>query len=244
MTETSPRNVAVLGATGSIGRSALEVIAASEGRLRAVALSGHKQLEELSRLAGQHAVKTIVATDAQACDAHDWNGLPGGVRRLTGHEGLEAVVADPTVDIVLAAIVGSAGLRSTWAALEAGKTVALANKETLVMAGPLVDDAGSPSMAGQLIPVDSEHSAIFQALQCGRARRGAAGRAHGQRWAVPHLAGSSRLPQVTVAEALAHPTWDDGPEDHGRFGHDDEQGVGDHRGPLAVRAARPTRSRW
>ena len=111
---------------------------------------------------------------------------------------------------MLAAIVGSAGLESTWAALEHKKTVALANKETLVMAGPLVTQLARERGA-LLLPVDSEHSAIFQALQAGKPARssGSSSRPAAARSAtfLP-----SQLKQVTVAEALEHPTWDMGPK--------------------------------
>ena len=97
----------------------------------------------------------------------DPRDLPAGSELLVGPDALEKTVSRPEVDVVLAAIVGSAGLRSTWAALEAGKTVALANKETLVMAGPLVM-ALAARRGACILPVDSEHSAVFQALQAGR----------------------------------------------------------------------------
>src|SRR5687768_8514760 len=135
---SSPANVAVLGATGSIGVSTLEVIAASEGALRAIALSGHANTELLLEQAQQVRPRWLVVTSADAADAQDWSTLPADVELRIGPDALLDIVTDASVDIVLTAIVGSAGLRGTWAALEAGKTIALANKETLVMAGPLV----------------------------------------------------------------------------------------------------------
>lgn len=207
---SAPRRIAVLGATGSIGRNALEVIQASEGRLQAAALSAHSRLSDLVELAAAHQTPTVVASDSDAADAYHWNGLPGGVRRLSGPEGLEAVVSDPEIDLVLAAIVGSAGLRSTWAALEAGKTVALANKETLVMAGPAIRELIT-SRGGSLIPVDSEHSAVHQALRAGereevhRVVLTASGGPF-RTYPIPQLA------QITVTDALSHPTWQMGPK--------------------------------
>src|SRR5690606_18069500 len=150
-----------------IGTSALEVIAASKGRLRAVALSAHSRLHSLVEQARRHRPRWIVATDEKRAAKHDWNRLPAGTELVIGSTGLEQVAASDDVDVVLAAIVGSAGLRSTWAAVEAKKTVALANKETLAIAGQLVMELARQRGAA-IIPVDSEHSAVHQALQTGR----------------------------------------------------------------------------
>ena len=184
----SPKQVAVLGSTGSIGTSALEVIGASDGQLRAVALSGHSRLEQLVEQAQQHRPSWVVATDEQAASAFDWSGLPQETELLIGAAGLNDVAAQPDVDIVLAAIVGSAGLESTWTALKQGKTVALANKETLVTAGPLVTKLAQQSGA-QMLPVDSEHCAIFQALAGRHTGGGRAAGPDGQRWAFPRVFG-------------------------------------------------------
>src|SRR5205807_629108 len=110
----------------------------------------------------------IVVTDEKTARRARAERLPGSARLLEGVDGIAAMVKDPEVDVVVAAIVGAAGLRGTWLALEAGKTVALANKETLVMAGPLVIELAA-QYGAKLLPVDSEHSAIFQAMQAGRA---------------------------------------------------------------------------
>ncbi len=204
----NPTHVAVLGSTGSIGTSALEVIRASQGRLRAVALSAHRSLGELKRQAQEFRPRWIVASDPQAAEAADWSDLPAGVELLVGPEAVGDVVGREEVDIVLAAVVGSAGLKGTWAALEAGKTVALANKETLVMGGPLVMELAQRH-GGRILPVDSEHSAVFQALQAGRP-------AEVERVVLTASGGPFRnhtkqqLAEVTVAEALAHPTWEMG----------------------------------
>ena len=131
------KRIAVLGSTGSIGTSALEVIAASQGRLRTVALSAHRRLDQLVSQAQQFSPRWVIATDESAAEKFRWSGLPMGTELVVGERGLEQVVAEGEVDVVLAGIVGSAGLRSTWAALHAKKTVALANKETLVMGGEL-----------------------------------------------------------------------------------------------------------
>jgi 1-deoxy-D-xylulose-5-phosphate reductoisomerase len=204
------KNVAVFGSTGSIGRNALEVIAASDGRLNAVALSAYGKLDLLLEQVRQFRPRWVVAADETAAGRFDWSTLPEGTELLTGPNALAKVAAAVEVDVVLAAIVGSAGLRSTWAALEAKKTVALANKETLVMAGGLVKRLAA-ERGGKILPVDSEHSAIFQSLQAGK---------HDEvRRIVLTASGGpfrelspEQLKQVTVDDALNHPTWDMGPK--------------------------------
>ena len=204
------KNVAVLGSTGSIGTNALEVIDASDGRLRAIALSAHGRLGRLLEQAQRLRPRWIVATDEALARRFDWSALPKETQLLIGSQGLIQVAAAAEVDIVLGAIVGSAGLRSTWAALNAKKTVALANKETLVVAGPLLTQLAA-ERGTRILPVDSEPSAIFQALQSGR-------REEVRRIVLTASGGPFRdrsldeLRQVTVDDALLHPTWDMGPK--------------------------------
>ncbi len=204
------KNVVILGSTGSIGTSTLQVIASSQGRLRAYGLSANTNFDLVVRQAIEVRPRWVVATDAEAASRFDWSGLPDGTELLVGQEGVEQAVRGEEVDVVVAAIVGSAGLRGTWAALEAGKNVALANKETLVMAGALVTRLAAKSGA-KILPVDSEHSAVFQALQAGR-------REEVKRIVLTASGGPFRdhtaeaLEQVTVEEALAHPNWDMGPK--------------------------------
>src|SRR5205085_8975803 len=162
-----PKRIAVLGSTGSIGRSTLDVIEASGGELSAVALSAHSQLDQLCAQAKRFRPRWVIATDPDAAAAHDWSQLPRESELVVTLDRLDQIVSGPEVDVVVAAIVGTAGLRSTWAAVEAGKTVALANKETLVVAGPLVMKLAQRS-GSAILPVDSEHSAVFQAMQAGR----------------------------------------------------------------------------
>ena len=203
-------NVAVLGSTGSIGRNTLEVIAGSGGALRVGALSAHSSLDLLVEQAKRFAPRWIAVADALSAASHDWSDLPDGVELLVGPESLETIAACAEIDVVVAAIVGSAGLRGTWAAVEAGKTVALANKETMVVAGPLVT-ALANRRGARIVPVDSEHSAVFQAMQAGR-------RDEVKRVILTASGGPFRnhtheqLAQVTIADALRHPTWTMGPK--------------------------------
>ncbi len=199
------RNIAILGATGSIGQSSLDVIAHSSGRLRAYGLSAHSRLSDLKEQAQRVAPPIVVATDSQLADAQDWSGLPKSTRLLTGIDGLCELASHDEVDVVVSAIVGSAGLHGALAALESGCTLALANKETLVMAGPLVTELAKKNNT-PILPVDSEHSAIFQALQSGQ-------RDELQRVILTASGGPFRtftteqLSHVTAEQALAHPTW-------------------------------------
>ena len=200
-----PMNIAILGSTGSIGRNALEVIAASQGRLRAVALTAHRNIALLREQAKRFEPACVVITDETAADSQSLDGFPPTVQVLVGPEEGTLVARRDDVDTVVSAVVGSAGLRGTWAALDAGKRVALANKESLVMGGELVRDLISRRGA-QLFPIDSEHSAIFQALQCGRA-------SEVRRVILTASGGPFRdyteeeLQNVTIEEALNHPTW-------------------------------------
>jgi 1-deoxy-D-xylulose-5-phosphate reductoisomerase len=171
-------------------------------------MSANSSLAQLCQQAERVRPRWVVATDLAESAGFDWSRLSGDVELLVGREGLERVVSHPDVDVVVVAIVGSVGLRGTWAALEAGKVVALANKETLVMAGPLVMRLAEQRHA-RVLPVDSEHSAIFQAMEGGR-------RADVRRVVLTASGGpfrchsAAQMYDVTVEEALAHPTWDMG----------------------------------
>ena len=205
-----PRRVAVLGSTGSIGRSTLEVIAASEGRFTASLLCGHRSVGPLLEQAAACRPRWLVVTDPTAAASIGPAALPPGTELVVGAERLAELVAAPEIDQVVSAIVGAAGLASTWAAVAAGKPVALANKETLVMAGPLVMRLATQT-GGTVLPVDSEHSAIHQALRSGR-------RSEVRRVVLTASGGPFRthshasLAAVTPAEALKHPTWSMGPK--------------------------------
>ncbi len=211
MPEATGQNVAILGSTGSIGRSALSVIGHDGGqRLRAVGLAAHRRVAELAQQAREFRPRYVVVADHEAASQLDGQFSGTGAEVLVGPEGVERLATAPEVDKVLSAIVGAAGLRGTWAALEAGKAVALANKETLVVAGPLV--MGLAARRGvPLLPVDSEHSAIFQALRSGTGRE--VRRVILTSSGGPFRGKSRReLASVTPEQALKHPTWNMGPK--------------------------------
>jgi 1-deoxy-D-xylulose-5-phosphate reductoisomerase len=205
-----PLRVAVLGSTGSIGTSTLDVVAASEGRFEPWLLAAHRSVAALVEQANRVRPAWVVVVDEAAASELGPGSLPPGTRLAVGADALDDLVRDPDVDRVVSAIVGAAGLQSTWAAVEAGKTVALANKETLVMAGPLVMRLAARTGA-TILPVDSEHSAIYQALQSGR-------RDEVSRVVLTASGGPfrtwprERLAAATPDEALRHPTWSMGPK--------------------------------
>ncbi|RLS45044.1 MAG: 1-deoxy-D-xylulose-5-phosphate reductoisomerase [Planctomycetota bacterium] len=203
--------IAVLGATGSIGTSCLDVIAAHRGRLQATALTAHRGWERLAQQCQQHQPRFAVISDSSMRDQMGGNVFPRGTEVLFGPEGIEQVSGHPEIDTVVCGIVGAAGLRGAWAAIESGKRVGIANKETLVVAGPLVMELAAKT-GSVLIPVDSEHSAVFQALQGGR-------RCDLKRIVLTASGGpfrgwsKERLErEVTIERALAHPTWQMGPK--------------------------------
>jgi 1-deoxy-D-xylulose-5-phosphate reductoisomerase len=204
------RNIVVLGSTGSIGCSTLEVAAASGGALGILGLTAHRNCQRLLEQARAVRPRWVVVTDPSSAQEFDWTGLPAETKLLTGQDGLTRIASDHDVDVVVASIVGSAGMTGALAAVEAGKTLALANKETLVMAGSVVMRAAARSGA-RILPVDSEHSAVFQALQAGR-------REDLRRIVLTASGGPFReltrqqLEHVTVEDALAHPTWEMGPK--------------------------------
>ncbi|HEU0076537.1 MAG TPA: 1-deoxy-D-xylulose-5-phosphate reductoisomerase, partial [Longimicrobiaceae bacterium] len=197
--------IAILGATGSIGRSALAVVRQHPDRFRPVVLTAHRNAAALAGLVAEHRPALAVVADPSAASGV----YPAGPTRwAAGREALLEAATHPDVDVVLNALVGAAGLEPTLAALRAGKRVALANKESLVCAGPLVMRAVEEG-GGRLLPVDSEHSAIFQCLQGAEWREV-------ERLLITASGGpfrgweGERLAAVTPADALRHPTWDMG----------------------------------
>jgi 1-deoxy-D-xylulose-5-phosphate reductoisomerase len=215
------RNVAVLGATGSIGSSTLDVIARHPDRFRAYAVTAHSRTDALVEICRTHRPAVAVSTGPadHAALAAALRAASPGTTLLLGAAALEQVAADPAVDAVMAAIVGAAGLGSSLAAARAGKRVLLANKEALVMAGGLfmaaVRDHGAT-----LLPIDSEHNAIFQCLPANFVASGATAttldRAGVLRVLLTGSGGPFRtrpvadLEHVTPDEACAHPTWNMG----------------------------------
>ncbi|WP_374011948.1 1-deoxy-D-xylulose-5-phosphate reductoisomerase [Pseudoxanthomonas koreensis] len=206
------RQVAVLGATGSIGTSALDVIARHRGRLRASVLGAGSNAGDLVRLCIAHQPDHAVVADPAAYPALRDGLREAGLatRAHAGAEAMEALAAGPGCDTVVAAIVGAAGLGSTLAAAHAGKRLLLANKESLVLAGELVMAAARRAGA-EIVPIDSEHSAVFQCLRSCRA--------DGVRRLVLTASGGpfrgwdrARLAQVSPAQAVAHPKWSMGPK--------------------------------
>lgn len=208
----NPQQITVLGATGSIGLSTLDVIARHPGRYRAFALTGFTRLDELKALCLRFRPRYAVVPESGAARRLEDELHAAGLatRVLSGSEGLCEVAAHPEVDAVMAAIVGAAGLRPTLAAVEAGKKVLLANKEALVMSGALFMQAVRRSGA-QLLPIDSEHNAIFQCLPSGYGQGLAA---VGVRRILLTASGgpfretsAAALAEVTPMQACAHPNW-------------------------------------
>jgi 1-deoxy-D-xylulose-5-phosphate reductoisomerase len=211
-TSSVPRTLTILGATGSIGASTLDVLARHPERFRVAALTAQRQvgpmLQACLRFQPHYAVMTEEASASTLRAELRRAGLATEV--LAGAEGLAVVATLPEVDSVMAAIVGAAGLRPTLAAARAGKRVLLANKEALVMAGRLFMDAVRDSGA-RLLPIDSEHNAILQSLP---ADFSGDLRAAGVRRILLTASGGpfrstplERLAAVTPAQACAHPNW-------------------------------------
>ncbi|MCS5591887.1 MAG: 1-deoxy-D-xylulose-5-phosphate reductoisomerase [Gammaproteobacteria bacterium] len=197
------KNITILGATGSIGLSTLGVIDLHREKYRVFALSANTNWQAMLELCHAHQPKYAVMVDADAAEELQ-NNLDSDTTVLSGKAALVELAAHPETDYVMAAIVGAAGMASALAAAQSGKRIMLANKESLVLAGDLFMDAVKHSGA-ELIPVDSEHSAIFQCLQGGvkglsKIQLTASG---GPFLGVP----LAKLGRVTPDEACAHPNW-------------------------------------
>jgi 1-deoxy-D-xylulose-5-phosphate reductoisomerase len=200
------KRIALLGATGSIGLSTLQVIREQSDKFEIVLATAHHKSEELCQIAQEFRIPQLVLTDKLLQTSHP--ELPRGTKVYHGEEELVRLLSDAGYDIALNAISGSAGLRSTMAILQTGRDLALANKESLVMAGHLVKELQAKH-GSKLIPVDSEHSAVFQAI----------GRHPAAEIARVHLTASggafrtlplSDFALITVEQALKHPNWEMG----------------------------------
>ena len=198
------KNVAILGSTGSIGRSTLEVISLFPDRFRVTYVTAHRNIELLQQQIQQFNPKGVVVLDE--CNASVLKKFTNGVTEvLSGEDALGEIVARDDVDVVVSSLVGFAGLKPTLMAIEAGKDIALANKETLVVAGEIMMNAVRKNDV-RMIPVDSEHSAILQCLRGEEIT-------NVERLILTASGGPFRLMEkerfhtIRVADALNHPTW-------------------------------------
>ena len=196
-------NLAVLGATGSIGASTLDVAAAHRGRFGLLALTAHTSADALLELCRTHRPRYAVLSGAAESASLERKFKDAGSELLFGRAALERVASDPGCDAVMAGIVGAAGLPSTLAAARAGKRVLLANKEALVMAGALVMRMARESGA-ELLPVDSEHNAVFQCFSDRKTVLKIILTASGGPFRCLPL---EKLAAVTPDQACAHPNW-------------------------------------
>ena len=199
------KRLAILGSTGSIGRSALAVVDAHADRLQVVGLAAGENADLFGEQVSRYRPHVAAMATGSALDRLRKNGSIGGVTLGVGREGLEAVASHPDVDLVLCATSGTDGLEAVLAAIEHRKTIAIANKEVLVMAGGLVTEAARRHGVA-VLPVDSEHNAVHQCLH-GRSV------AELRRLVLTASGGpfrgrsASELAGVTAAQALQHPTW-------------------------------------
>ncbi|AQT07930.1 1-deoxy-D-xylulose 5-phosphate reductoisomerase [Pseudomonas protegens] len=209
---TAVQQITVLGATGSIGLSTLDVIARHPDRYQVFALTGFTRLAELLALCVKHEPRFAVVPEASAASRlqQDLRAAGLATQVLVGEQGLCEVASAPEVDAVMAAIVGAAGLRPTLAAVEAGKKILLANKEALVMSGALFMEAVGKS-GSVLLPIDSEHNAIFQCMPADFSR--GLSRVGVRRILLTASGGPFRqtpleeLEHVSPEQACAHPNW-------------------------------------
>jgi 1-deoxy-D-xylulose-5-phosphate reductoisomerase len=203
--QKQPRRIVILGSTGSIGVNALEVIRAFPREFQVVGLSCSRNIELLRKQVTMFEPEVVCITEPQSYKDFVGRAAKSGLMVLSGEKGLSRLASWENVDIVLNGLVGAVGLRPTLAAIGEGRRIALANKETMVMAGDLINQLAQ-ARGAEILPVDSEHSAIWQCLRTGEDREvkgliitASGGPFHGQ----PEL----DLGKVSRKEALAHPTW-------------------------------------
>jgi 1-deoxy-D-xylulose-5-phosphate reductoisomerase len=198
------KNVCILGSTGSIGVSSLEVIDRFPGRFRPACLTANRNVDVLHEQVQKHRPDAVALLDGDAA-SHFRERVNGQVRVLSGERGLIELAGGDDIDIVIASMVGFAGLRPTVAALEKGKTVALANKETLVVAGGLMTSLAGKHGA-RLLPVDSEHSAVLQCLVGEEPSSVSKLILTASGGPFLHL-DRAEFANIRVEDALRHPTW-------------------------------------
>lgn len=205
------KKLSILGATGSIGENTLAVVRANPDRLKVVGVAGKKNYEKLAKIAREFGAKYAAIYDGDAFDAAEKSGLfAPSVKLLRGAEGLEEIATLAEIDTVVAAVVGTTALKPTIAAIKAGKDIALANKELLVMAGKFVM-AEAKRANVQMLPLDSEHNAIFQCL-VGERKDDIAKlliTASGGMFKDYTL---EQMRQIKPEQALKHPNWSMGPK--------------------------------
>jgi len=211
MNDSSPRKVVVLGSTGSIGCSAMRVARDLPGEIEIVGLAAGTNVRDLAAQARETGAKHVAIFDEPAAEALRAE-LPAEVRIFTGPQGLIDLVTEVDADVVLVAIVGTAGLAPALAAIEAGRDLAVASKEILVMAGEVVTHAAAKHGV-RLLPVDSEHNAIHQCLTGHDGGVGEIAKLILTASGGPfRQATAADLENVTPEQALKHPTWDMGPK--------------------------------
>jgi len=207
---STSKRIAILGSTGSVGRNTLDVVARSDGRFVVAGLAAGRNMKLLLEQIRAFGPKLVSVMTEEAADEIRSACGPGGPEVVHGKDGYRAVASMEQAELVVSAMVGAAGLVPTIAAIESGKDVALANKETLVAAGPLV--MGLVRRKGaRIIPVDSEHSAIFQCLAGNRQEDVSRLILTASGGPFLHM-GRDRLGKVTPEEAKRHPNWSMGPK--------------------------------
>ncbi len=202
------KKVVILGSTGSIGKSALQVIKDCRDRFEVFGLSAHKNFELIRCQIKEYKPKVVVLTEEDTYEKVKKEFPDNKIKIYFSADGINKMVSFPEADLVINAIVGSAGLLPSLATLQAGKTLALANKESLVMAGELLTDLAKKKRL-EILPVDSEHSAIKQCLQSGKKSEvkklilTASG-------GPLYLSKKKDFSKITIKQALSHPTWEMG----------------------------------
>ena len=199
------KRVVLLGATGSIGQNSCAILASNSERYETVAVAARSSLDALAEAAVKLNAGIALTTD-ESRERELASKLPSSVRAVSGMDELLKIVTSDEVDIVICAIIGTTGIRPVLAAIEAGKTIALASKEVMVAAGDLVNAALKANPKAQLLPVDSEHSGVFQCLAGRRTDEVdtiwlTASGGPFRTWSAENIA------NATVEQALAHPTW-------------------------------------